>query len=152
MQGNLSIKKFRTLSQIKELFSFFRIKLSGLNNAAMKFNDRQNELLIASFNQRRYNSDDIQMSLKIVSISRAPYLALQSYLVLPSIRTLLNTFASSKNIDFRELLQDLSPKEKFIYLNIDEVYVKPGLRFAGGELYGNAVDDAIMVVQNLLSR
>jgi len=150
VDGNLGIKKFKSLSQIHELYRFLRLKHFELDDTLTRFNDSQNTLLVAHPKQRRYSTDDIKLALKLASLSRASYLALQSYAVLPSIRTLQNIFASSKNINFNEIISALSPMQKYVYLNIDEVYVRPGLRFSGGEIYGQAEDDSSKLAKTIL--
>jgi len=76
------------------------------------------------------------IALETVTLSRSAYNIWRFYLALPSIRTLQNAFSSSEKLDVSTLLQNLSPFQNFILLNIDEIYMKPSLRFSGGQIHG----------------
>ena len=80
------------------------------------------------------------MALGIVSTSQSSYLRLRTILTLPSIRTIQRTVASAKNVDLSCIVGKLSGFQKHIQLNIDEIYIKPSLRFSGGQIFGYSAD------------
>ena len=48
--------------------------------------------------------------------------------------------ASAKNVDLSCIVGKLSGFQKHIQLNIDEIYIKPSLRFSGGQIFGYSAD------------
>lgn len=150
VQNILRIKILKRMSQFSELWRQLKQSYEDLDSKMANFNDRQNELLVTHQKGRRYNVNDISMALDLVCISRAAYKRLNSYLPLPSIRTLQNLFASSENISICDIIKELSPMQKYIHLNIDEIYVKPSLRFTGGTVYGNACDNPNELAKTIL--
>ena len=40
--------------------------------------------------------------------------------------------------------------QKYIHLNIDEIYVKPSARFTGGQIYGYANDEPSQLARTIL--
>jgi len=143
VESNLRVTIVRRRSQLIELVREIKQKHADLlfeSGQLISFNDRQNELIVKKKFGRRYTASDFSFALRIVSISRSTYLQLRSFIALPSIRLLQNTFKSASSITFESILAELTPMQRHIQLMIDEVYVKKSLRFSGGKIFGYAVD------------
>jgi len=145
--NKLNIQFLLRKSQLEEVIRFVLQKHAMLDEKVTAFIDRQNQLIVTDKYGRRYNADDISFALKIISISRSAYVKLRSFLPLPSIRSLQKVFSSSSFVPFEAIFDELSPMQRYVHLNIDEVYVKPSLRFTGGQIFGYACDN-----QNVLAR
>ena len=150
MSSFLQVSKLSRLCQIEELVRDAKAKSVSIDGEKAGFVDRQNELIVVAEKGRRFDARDIKMALEIVSVSRSAYSRLRNYLPLPSIRTLQNTFSAADKMDYTDLVNQLPPMQKYIRLNIDEVYVKSTLRFTGGKIYGFAKDDPTKLVKTIL--
>ena len=136
----MRISQLDRLSEIEEILRYLKSCYEDLNDTRLQFLDRQNELLIVNDKGQRYNAYDLKLALGIVSTSRSSYLSLRRILTLPSIRTIQRTVVSAKNVDLSCIVGKLSGFQKHIQLNIDEIYIKPSLRFSGGQIFGYSAD------------
>jgi len=137
-------------SRLEEVIRHAKSLYTSLDVSMTAFNDRQNVHILCKPNARRYNSEDISFALEIVSTSRAAYEKLRSYLALPTIRTMQNVFKGSEKAKLEDIFACLTPMQHNVFLNIDEVYVKPCLRFNAAQIYGYAADNTSELAKTVL--
>lgn len=141
IQNTLRIRLLKRMSQLSELLRQLKQTFLDIDENLKRFNDRQNELLVSCEKGRRFNVEDISHSLELICISRSAYIRLRSYLALPSVRTLQTYFNASESVGYDDLIKTLTPMQRYIHLNVDEIYIKPAIRFTGGQIYGYACDN-----------
>jgi hypothetical protein len=86
--------------------------------------------------QFSFSFEDISNALSFYSKSRTLYEILTQHLVLPSVRHLQRMTSRVNKLEdisyLKIMFNDLEDAQKFCFILIDEVYVKPGLQFSGG--------------------
>jgi len=137
---NLCISKLLRKSQYEELSRQLKSDYAILNKECLDFNDRQNHLLVINKRAGRCDAFDLCFALRLISVSRSAYIELRKTLALPSIRFLQNTFSSCQSVSLDNIFSSLSEIQRMVHLIIDEIYVKPALRFTAGQIYGYAED------------
>lgn len=104
---------------------------------------------LLTMNKRTYSVDMMLHAFIIYTQSAACYAALRSsgLLILPHVKHIQQLSSSLKisptseteNAHFLKILVDkLDERERFVILQIDEIYVKPCIQFKGGKLHGYA--------------
>ncbi|XP_047123276.1 uncharacterized protein LOC124806427 isoform X1 [Hydra vulgaris] len=103
---------------------------------------RHQVALLNKTNNTPFSLEDISDALHLYSKSRSVYFDLVEKLVLPSVRELQRMTNKINKLEDTEYLKmifkELQEFQKYCFILADEVYIKPGLRYSGGIVYGEA--------------
>ena len=98
-------------------------------------------------NGRHYTPSEYTKSIDIYLKSRSAYKAIRHHLILPhpkSIKGLFGKLETPGYLQCKEtvsaVMQCLDDKQKYCKILVDEVYIKPSVRFQGNHLIGYSVD------------
>ena len=96
---------------------------------------RQLELCVYSENGRRYLPSDFKSAIELFIRSRNCYKALKDFLVLPHPKTIKSLFGKLSDPGSIQECQEIVKN-----VLLDEVYLKPSVRYCGDHIIGQAVD------------
>ncbi|XP_049796730.1 uncharacterized protein LOC126213147 [Schistocerca nitens] len=117
---------------------------------------------LLAMNKRTYSVDMMMHAFIIYNQSPACYAALRSsgLLTLPHVKHIQQLSSSlkicptnkSQNAHFLKIVVDkLDEREKFVILQVYEIYVKPCIQFKGGKLHGYAENNAPSEARTVLA-
>lgn len=120
-----------------------------------------NQLMAHSLSGYRfYDSHDIKEALELYLRSRSCYRAAEKLLSLPTEKTIRSYFGEigspgSENdcqATLRQVFSKLSDKERFCFITVDEITVKPALRYRANHIIGHAIDsDSLQPAKKVLA-
>ena len=147
------ITKLNKWSSIQEAICFLENKES--THQQLVILDQLASMKTPSVGEKFFSVDAILRGFQYFSSSRSLYNRLRSDFRLPSIRVLTAITSKTSKIDdssyLTSIFNKLSDDQKFCIVLVDEIYIKPCLRYQGGEIYGNAVNDHSQLARTVLA-
>ena len=147
------IKKLQHLSSIEEALAF--LNSCELDNKKNVLLEQVAAMCPIPVGNKKYSMETIVRSFEYFALSRSLYSRLRDDYELPSIVTLTRLTSKVSNIDdsvvLKNVLSNVTRGQKSFIVLIDEVYVKPALRYHGGSVFGKAVNKPSEIATTILS-
>ena len=138
------------------------IESAGFDDATKKrltFLCEQIELTTKDPCGRRYKPDTMKEAINLYLRSRNCYNALRETLALPGRKTINSYFGKlgdpaaieeCKSV-IMQVFSTLTELEKICYVQVDEIHIKPSIRYQGGHVLGYSVDDPSKAAKTVLA-
>lgn len=108
---------------------------------------------------RRYKPDTMKEAINLYLRSRNCYNALRETLALPGRKTISSYFGKlgdpaaieeCKSV-ITQVFSTLTELEKICFIQVDEIHIKPSIRYQGGHILGYSVDDTSKAAKTVLA-
>ena len=124
--------------------------LNNEQRERVEFLARQLELCSFTEHGRRYSAFDFKNAIGLFLRSRNCYSALREFLILPHprrIESLFGTLSDPGSVQectqvVKTVFMELEGPQKYCKILVDEVYIKPSIRYQGNHIIGFATDTA----------
>ena len=147
------VKKLECLFSIEEALTF--LNSCELDNKKNVLLEQVAAMCPIPVGSKKYGMETIVRAFEYFAVSRSLYSRLRDDYELPSIATLTRLTSKVLNIDdsvvLKNVLSNVNSRQKSFIVLIDEVYVKPALRYHGGTVFGKAVNKQSELATTILS-
>ena len=118
------------------------------------FVERQIQLGNKPRNSEVYTIKDLTLAFSWYVRSRSLYIQLRKHMILPSLTTLRRITRIAKNTAdetlYTKMFKNMEERDKACILIVDEVYVKSGITYSGGQVFGLSKDNPKEPAKTLL--
>lgn len=134
-------------------------RISGVRDTKVDFLCEQLQLVNTPPTSRRYSQLTTKVATELFLSSRNAYRATRSFITLPHPSTLRDKVGPVNDVGsmdearttLEHVFEKLSGLQKIVQLKIDEIYVKPSVRYRGNHVIGYSVDKPSMPARTVLT-